>query len=140
MVKSKRIVLIVLVVLPVIGGLLTILFLLQKSKEAKAPDVGIFELTEYQWEITTFPSDKNVGQVDDKDVAIEKAKSLWLEQYDMDNRELYNSIHGGKIEVAYDFKEECWHIYGTLLPNTFGGVPHSIIRKSGEVLAVWMDD
>lgn len=116
------------------------LFLLQKSKESKAPDVGIFDLTEYQWEIKTFPLDRNVGQVDDKNVAIEKAKSLWLEKYGIDNGQLYNFINGRKIEVAYDFKEECWHIYGTLPPNTLGGVPHSIIRKSGEVLAVWIDD
>lgn len=129
-----------LVVLTVIGGLSSMLFLLQKSKVSKAPDVGIFDLTEYQWEIKTFPLDKNIGQVDDKNVAIEKAKSLWLEKYGIDNGQLYNFINGRKIEVAYDFKEECWHIYGTLPQNTLGGVPHAIIRKSGEVLAVWIDD
>lgn len=116
------------------------LLLLQKSKEFKSHDVEIFDLTEYQWEIKTFPLDKNVGQVDDKNVAIEKAKSLLLEKYGIDNGQLYNSINGRKIEVAYDFKEECWHVYGTLPPNTLGGVPHCIIRKSGEVLAVWIDD
>ena len=131
--KSKYIVLIMLVVFVVIGGMLSMLFLLQQSKASKAPDVGVFAITEYQWEIENFPVDKNVGQVNDKNVGIEKAKYLWLEKYGI-------SINERKIEVSYDFKEECWHIYGILPPNTLGGVPHSIIRKSGEVLAVWIDD
>lgn len=123
------------VILTVIGGLIIIF-----SNVKNQPYVGEFSLAEYQWEIETFSLDKNVGQVDDKNVAIEKAKSLWLEKYGIDNGQQYNFISGRKIEVSYDFKEECWHIYGTLQPNTLGGVPHSIIRKSGEVLAVWIDD
>ena len=45
-----------------------------------------------------------------------------------------------KIEVAYDSKEECWHVYSTQSPNVLGGVLHTIIQKNGEVLAVWSDD
>lgn len=138
--KGKRIILMMLVVLVAIGGLSCAVLWLQKSKGAKAHAVGNFDLSKYQWEIKTFPSDRNVGQVDDKDAATEKAKSLWLEKYGADDEQLRSFIGGRKIEVAYDSKEECWHIYGTLPPNTLGGVPHVLVRKSGEVLAVWMDD
>lgn len=134
--KRRIIVLVIIgVILAVIGGSIIVLPNLKNQ-----PYVDEFNLATYQWEIETFPLDKNVGQVDDKNVAIEKAKSLWLEKYGIDNGQLYNFTNGRKIEVAYDFKEECWHIYGTLPPNTLGGVPHSIIRKSGEVLASWIDD
>lgn len=77
--KGKRIILMMLVVLVAIGGLSCAVLWLQKSKGAKAHAVGNFDLSKYQWEIKTFPSDKNVGQVEDKNTATEKAKSLWLE-------------------------------------------------------------
>lgn len=120
-------------------------FLLQKNKE---PEVGVFVLTEYQWEIEHYPLDKNVGQVDDKYAAIEKAMPLWLEwseKYGFDDGQTYQDIYEKFIkrrefEVAYDSKEKCWHIYGTFQPNTFGGIPHSIIRENGEVIAVWVDE
>lgn len=133
--KTKRIILIIFVVLVAVGGLSSVLFLMQKT-----PDVGNFDLTEFQWEIRNFPSDKNVGQIDNKNCAVEKSKSLWLEKYDSDNGLLHNFVNERKIAVDYDAQEECWHIYGTLPPNTVGGVPHVIVKKSGEVLAVWVDD
>lgn len=132
--KNKRIILIILVVLVAIGGLSSMLFLLQKLKVSKAPDVGTFDLTKYQWEIKNFPSVKNVGQVNNKNVAIEKAKSLWLEKYGSDNGQLHDFVKERKIVVDYDAKEECWHIYGTLPTNTVGGVPHVIVKKTAKCL------
>ena len=97
-------------------------------------------MTDYQWEIKTFPSDKNVGQVDDVNTAIEKAKELWVDEFSIIIGQPYNPINGRKIEVSYDSEEECWHINGTLPPNTLGGVTHAIIQKDGKVIAVWHDD
>lgn len=136
--ESKRIILIMVIVLVVIGVLLSMTFLLQKQKESKELEVGIFDLTKYKWEIDNYPIDKNVGQVDDKNVAVEKAKSLWLEKSYIDNDQMYRFVK--EIKVAYDSEEECWHIYGIVSQNTLGGVLHSIIRKNGEVIAVWIED
>lgn len=130
--KRKYVILLILA-LAVIGGALSILFLLQNQKESNVPDVGIFDLTKYQWEIQTFSTDKNVGEINKKNVAINHAKLLWLEKYNID-------IHEKKIEVDFDPKEECWHIQSTSSPNTLGGVLHAIIQKNGDVLAVWIDD
>ena len=103
-------------------------------------DIKEFSLLNFQWEIETFPSDKNVGQVDDANTAIEKAKELWIEKFSVIGGKPYDPVDLRKIEVAYDSTEECWHIYSTLPKNTLGGVPHAIIRKNGEVIAVWQDD
>ena len=103
-------------------------------------DIKEFSLLNFQWEIETFPSDKNVGQVDDANTAIEKAKELWIEKFSVIGGKPYDPVDLRKIEVAYDSTEECWHIYGTLPKNTLGGVPHAIIRKNGDVIAVWQDD
>lgn len=123
----------IVIVLVSIGGLLSLLFLLHEPEEFNTPKVKTFCLTEYQWEIQTFSTDRNVGEVNDKNIAIKNAKSLWLEKYSVD-------IPKTKIEVAYDSKEECWHVYSTQSPNVLGGVLHTIIQKNGEVLAVWSDD
>lgn len=97
------------------------------------PKVETFCLTKYQWEIQTFSTEQNIGEVNDKNVAIKNAKSLWLKKYGVE-------ISEKKIEVAYDTKEECWHVYGMLSSNTLGGVLHALIRKNGDLLAVWIDD
>ena len=106
----------------------------------KPPNVEEFSLSSYQWEIENFPSDKNVGQVDDANTAIEKAQELWLEKYSIVNGQTYNPINGRKIEVSYDSENDCWHINGTLPPKSGGGVPHAIIQRDGKVTAVWHDD
>ncbi len=134
--KRRGLVLVIIgVTLIVIGGSIIVLLNLKKQL-----DVGEFSLVKYQWEIENFSSDKNVGKVDNPSIAIEKAKELWIEKFSAINGQPYNPINGRKIEVSYDSEEECWHINGTLPPNTLGGVPHAIIRKNGEVVAVWHDD
>ena len=125
-------VILIVIVLVCIGGLLSLLFLLHGPEEFNTVKVKTFCLTEYQWEIQTFSTDQNVGEVNEKNVAIEKAKALWLEKYNVD-------IPEKKVKVAYDPKEECWHVYSTLSPNALGGVLHAIIQKSGD-LVVWSED
>jgi len=130
--KTKLIILFVLF-LVFIGGWLSLLFLLYRTVEPNLPKGETFCLTKYQWEIQTFSTEQSVGEVDNKNIAIKKAKSLWLEKYSVE-------IPEKKIKVAYDTKEECWHVYGTLSPNALGGVLHAIIRKNGDLLAIWIDD
>ena len=72
--KNKAMIFMILgLVLAIIAGVIIMQF---HSK--KQTDVGTFELTKYQWEIENFPSDKNVGQVNDSDTAIEKAKERFV--------------------------------------------------------------
>lgn len=104
----------------------------------KQPSVREFDVEKYQREIENFSSQKNVGQVDDVNTAIEKAKELWIETYSTVNGQPYNPIKGRKIEVFFDNNNACWLIKTSLLPNTKESVPHAIIRKNGMVIAVWM--
>ena len=113
--------------------MLSLLFLLHGPEEYNMVKVKTFCLTDYRWEIQTFSTDQNVGEVNDQNIAIKYAKSLWVEKYSVD-------IPKRKIEVAYDSKEECWHVYSTQSPNVVGGVLHAIIHKNGGVLAVWSED
>ena len=119
-----------IIVLICIVAIISVLFLKSRSEEVK---VESFSMTNYQWEIQTFSTDQNVGEVNDKNTAIEKSKSLWIEKYSAD-------IPNRKIKVAYDEKEESWHVYSVSPPNTLGGVLHTIIQKNGDVLAVWSED
>lgn len=130
--KRKPVILVVLI-LVFIGGFLSLLFLLHRPEESNMPKVETFCLAEYQWEIQTFSTVQNIGEVTEEKTAIRKAKALWLEKYSV-------AIPDKKIEVAYDSKEECWHVYGTLSPNALGGVFHAVIQKDGNLLAVWIDD
>lgn len=100
--------------------------------------VGEFCIETYRWEIENFPSDKNVGQVKNKEVAIQKAKQLWIDEFSTFNNQSYNPVNGKEIEISYDAQNECWFINGTLPSNTKGSVPCAIIDKDGNVLAVWM--
>ena len=97
-----------------------------------------FDLTNYQWGIENFPSDKNVGYVDNANTAIEKAKELWIEKYSMFGGQPYNPLDGVKIIVSYDYERDVWLINGTLPPDIDGVVPQALIQKDGKVLAVWM--
>ena len=73
----------IVLVLVCIGGLLSLLFLAHGSEESNTSKVETFCLTKYQWEIQTFSEDQNVGEVNDENVAIKNAKSLWLKKYNV---------------------------------------------------------
>ena len=133
--KRKGIYLIIIaVILIAIGGLITVLVASCISTNLQNSEINSFDLSSYQWEIENFPYDKNVGKVENKDVAIEKAIELWSEKY---GDRFFNE---NEFDVSYNSKDSCWHIRGILNPNQLGGMPHAIIRESGEVVAVWMDD
>ena len=100
--------------------------------------IGKFNIEKYQWEIENFPLDKNIGEVNDADTAIEKAKKLWIENYGTVNDQPYDPIQGREIEVFFDNDNDCWLVKTVLPSNVKGSVPHAIIQKNGTVMAVWM--
>ncbi len=138
--KKKYIVLCIALVLASISLMLSVLFLLQKIEDNKELEVGEFDLTYFQWEIETFPYEKNVGPIDNADVAIEKARSVWLERYG-NNKYLHDNFDKwGRFQVDWDPLEECWYVHSVPPPDWVGGVSNVIIRKNGDVIAVWPDD
>ena len=98
---------------------------------------GNFNLSDYQEEIEHFSSDKHVGNIDSAQMAAEKAKELWIEQFSRDGQKY--KLKGKVIIVAFDEENECWLIKGTLpqKPNLVGGVPCALIQRDGTVMAVW---
>lgn len=72
--RKKLIVRIVIgIVICALGGMF---FMLCDSNQPH--DIKEFSLLNFQWEIETFPSDKNVGQVDDANTAIKKPRNYGL--------------------------------------------------------------
>ena len=131
--KRKSFIISVIVVVGV-GVLVGLLFLSYSTEEPNVLQVGTFSIDEYQWEMQTFSTDQNVGEVKDENAAIIKAKEVWSSKYDADFAERI-------IKVAYDVNEECWHIYSKFSSkNRVGGGLHAIIQKNGDLCAVWRDD
>lgn len=128
------------IVLVVTVGVVIMPYSSKMQTNVNPSDIGDFSLADYQWPIENFPSDKNVGPIEDANMAIERAKELWIEKYSIVAGRPYNPINGLKIEVAYDTNAECWLMNGTVPPNRLGGVPYAIIHKDGKVIAVWHDD
>jgi hypothetical protein len=93
-----------------------------------------FDLSDYSWELENCGYEKNVGDVATKNIAIQKAKQLWEERFG----DMY-MINNFPVAVAYDPKNECWRVNGTLKNNNIeGAVPCAIISKDGTVLALWI--
>lgn len=119
--------------LVIIGGAIFMLF--QSNEQLSIRE---FDVAKYQWEIENFPYNKNVGQVNDVNTAIEKAKELWIEKYSIVNGQAYDPIKERKCEAYFDNYNNCWLVKTSLRPNTKESIPHAIIRKDGTVIAVWM--
>ena len=130
---KKNIIILISSIIVFILCMLILIFLWHSAKKNNTQIVGEFSLTDYQWEIQTFSTEQNVGYVKDKTYAINSAKQLWLEKYNID-------ISNKKIRVSFDSIESCWHVYTIQSPNVVGGVFHAIIHENGDVLAVWPED
>ena len=127
------------------GAAVIVHFCLNKepaSKElpVKELTVGEFDMADHQEAIEYFPSDKNVGQVNDGYTAIEKAKELWLEKYSIINGRPEDPLRGIKgYEVFFDQNNDCWLVQ-TIWPRyTKGCTFRTIIQTDGKVIAVWYD-
>ena len=130
--KSRRIKYTVFCLIVIVVIILITLFLFKKSNYDNL-NVGTFSLIEYEWEISNYQSNINVGKLSNKVLAIEKTKSLWNKKYNIDTDKL-------QIKISFDSEENCWHIYNITPSNTLGGVYHAIIRMNGDVIAIWVDD
>ena len=98
--------------------------------ENEAPET--FSVNDYQYFIDNFPSEINVGTVEDSNDAKKKAETVWTETY------------GKKVKknkpyiVLFDSENGVWLVSGSLPSNMMGGVPCILLRRSdGQVLALW---
>ena len=117
----------------IIGNLFEGCHIVDNTKDSLNQINSSFALEEYQWEMDTYPTNKNVGSVLNKDAAITTAKELWYEEYS-------ETISDSEIEVCFDEKNECWHVFNVVEADMLGGVFHALIEKNGKVLAVWAED
>ena len=113
----------------IFGGIFSVVFQYHRFKT----NVGNFILIEYQWEIENFSTEQNIGEIIDKNDAVEKAASIWLEQYGI-------CVQKKNIKVDFDSSEDCWHVYNSTPKNQLGGVYHAIIQTNGNLVAVWAED
>ena len=127
--KNILTVIVLTIIFLLITIIATILHVPSKEKELT------FDLLDYDHILEEITDDRNVGTVPTKDVAIEKARMLWEEDF---SSHMYK-FNDSPIVVAYDSQNKCWRINGTLPNNnTLGAVPCALIKENGEVLAVWM--
>ena len=139
--KSK-IILTAIVAVLLVGVIFFVLYTQMHRKpkdvsEDTSEKVYTFNLSDYSWELENCSDiEKNVGIVATREVAVEKAKELWEERFG----HIYK-LNDLPACVAYDSKNECWLINGTLKDqgiNFDGAVPCVIISKDGTVLAIWI--
>ena len=96
--------------------------------------VGEFDFSDYEEYVKQFPSDERIkSDLELKELKAE-AISILEKVYGKD----VNS-ETKKYKVYYDEENKVWLVTGTLPKDMDGGVPYILIRKSGEVLAVWHD-
>lgn len=108
-------------------------YLLYSQYLYKNPKVSDFDISEYSECIERFPSDRNVGPVDDAYTAREKARMVWAEMW---GKEAVTRCR--PHVVSYDPENEVWLVKGTLPKGKLGGVDYILIEKStGDVIAVW---
>ena len=128
------------ITLKAVGVLLLSAVILWQVKIAEDPEGAVREcdIATFQREIEEFPFEGNVGPVPDAEIAVTKAKELWLEKYGVINGKPYDPTGGRPIMIGYDAKNDCWVVNGTLPKNAFGVVPFAIIQGDGTVLAMGM--
>ncbi|MCL2867129.1 MAG: YbbC/YhhH family protein [Clostridia bacterium] len=116
---------ILIIIIVVIVGMIIYLF-----NSSNKPYVGQFNINSVhiQWGIDHFPSDKNVGKINNANTAIKKAKELWIEKYGVINGKPYDPTQGREVTVAYDDENECWLVQGTLPDdiNFDGAAPNAL--------------
>ena len=101
----------------------------------KKCNVEKFNMLDYANEIETYSNNKTVGEITDKKTATQIAKELWCDEYNFLEQ---NAVNTEEVNVLYDDKNDCWHIYGVIPQKFDGASPHALIKSSGEVLSVWI--
>jgi len=137
--KAYAIVLALVVVWTGAVLILSVPYAAKSADKYKVVCAGAFKLAEYQWAVDAFPYDANVGQIESAETAAERALSVWAKAFFGIYNKPYEYDKDRAIEVLYDIENDCWFVHGTLPRWFVGGVPNSIIRSDGNVLAVWHD-
>ena len=140
--KNKNIIVVVVLLMLVALAIILCIYknsdLLTTKTTGEATTTGevlsSFDLSDYSFELENYPYDKNVGPVNTKEVAIEKFNEIGNEEYG------YMYPFGERpVYVAYDSKNKCWLLQGTLKDdNMLGSVPCALIHCDGTVLALWI--
>ncbi|MEL7570680.1 MAG: NTF2 fold immunity protein [Eubacteriaceae bacterium] len=125
---NKKLLFIAILII-IIGGGFTQVFLL---KDKTNNVVGEFTLSDYQYFLDNYPSDKSVKEIDNADEAKIQAEKLWIEIFEK------KEIKWEKpYNVSYDPSNKVWLVYGSLPKNYLGGVAYILIQQNGKVLAIW---
>lgn len=107
---------------------------LMKFLNAKTPVVQDFEISEYQYYLDNFPSNKTLGPILKAEDAVKKAEEIWVELYGLQVK------REKPYRVFFDAKNEIWLVTGSLRFYSVGGVANILIQcDTGSVLAVWHD-
>ena len=101
---------------------------------SKDPEIGTFQLDEYQYYIENFPSEETLGGIADARDAMNKAEEVLIKTYG-------KTVRNEKpYQLFYDEQNEVWLVTGTLRGNREGGVGNILMENdTGKVLAVWHD-
>lgn len=94
-----------------------------------------FSINDYDYYIENFEGNICVGKIENADIAVEKAETIFLEKYarTVDKYRPYKAY--------YDENSNCWLVKGTIKKKPFtnvkGGTPCVIFDDAGNVLALW---
>ena len=100
---------------------------------SKEPDIGNFELTDYQSKLEEFPFEGKISPNSSPNEIVKQAGQIWEELFGKDVR------HEKPYQLFYDANNRVWLVTGTL-PFWYdvGGVAHMLIEEdTGEILAIW---
>lgn len=129
MIKTSRKNLTIVIVTLIIILIAVILFVVISNRKT---DVKTFNLSDYQLYIDNSTSKENVGPIQDKKDALEKAENLFIEKYGI-RVKLQRPY-----EVFYDEETNVWLIMGSLRRGWDGGTACVLIQAdTGDVLAIW---
>ena len=127
---AKKVLMIFLFVLFIVflGGILVMIM------KPKSPDVGTFDVSEYQSYIESCSSEENLGNISDSKDLLKKVEAIWIKKYG-------ERIKKQKpYQVFYDKDNDIWLVSGTLRFHVMGGVAHILVEDdTGKVLAIWHD-
>ena len=92
-----------------------------------------FDEREYSGWINLYPDGHSVGEITDAKDAVNKAITLWNEEFGG-----FSSMNSQPYYADYDENFGCWRILASLPENTFGAPPVALLLDDGTVLAVWL--
>jgi len=109
---------------------------IEASYTSPASQPNSFSFENYDEYIQAFPSDKVLGEIPTADIALEKAKQFWVEQFGTNKRERVKPE-----KVYYNSERNIWFVNGYRPKISAGKYAYLIIQKSdGKVLASWQSD